>query len=66
MQGHIHKRNFTKAQNKHWTSHISGRLQQPTLTNEQIMKTETKQRNSETNRSYETNESNRYLENILS
>ena len=39
----------------------SGRLQHRTLINEQILKTETKQRLSETDRSYETNGFNRYL-----
>jgi hypothetical protein len=34
--------------------------------NEQILETETKQGNSKTNRSYETNGFNRYLQNILS
>ena len=37
---HIHKRNFTKAQSTHLTPHNnSGRLQHPTLNNEQIMET---------------------------
>jgi hypothetical protein len=40
-------------------------LQHPTFTNEQVMGTETKQRNSETNRCYEPNGSNRYLQNLL-
>jgi hypothetical protein len=49
MKGnHIHKRNFTKAQSTHCTSHNnSGRLQHLTLSNQQIMETETKQRHSE-------------------
>jgi hypothetical protein len=59
---HIHKRNFTKAQSTHCTSHNnSGRLQHPTLINGQILETETKQRHSETNRSYGPNGFNRYL-----
>jgi hypothetical protein len=63
---HIYKRNFTKVQSMHCTSHNnSGRLQHPTLINGQIMQTETKQTHSETNRSYETNGFNRYLQNIL-
>ena len=37
----------------------------PTLINWQILETETKQRHIETNRSYETNGFNRYLQNIL-
>ena len=41
-------------------------LQHTTFINGQIMETETKQGHSETNRSYETNGSNRYLQNILS
>jgi exonuclease III len=44
----------------------SGRLQHPTLTNEYILDTETKQRHMNTNRNYETNGFNRYLQNILS
>ena len=64
---HIHKRNFAKAQSTHCTSHNnSGRLQHPTFIYEQIVETETKQGPSETNRSYETNGLNRYLQNILS
>ena len=55
---HIHKRNFTKAQSTHYNS---GRLQHPTFINGQIMETETKQRQSETNRSYEPSGSSRYL-----
>jgi exonuclease III len=55
------------AQSTHCTSHNnSGRLQHTTFINGQIMETETKQRHSETNRSYETNGFNRYLQNILS
>jgi hypothetical protein len=48
------------------TSNNSGRLQHTTFINGQIMETETKQKNSETNRSYETNGLNRYLHSILS
>jgi hypothetical protein len=45
----------------------SRRLQHPTLINGQILVTETKQRQNETNRScYETNGFNGYLQNILS
>jgi hypothetical protein len=40
---------------------IVGRLQHLTLINGQILETETKQRHSETNRSYEPNGFNRYL-----
>lgn len=38
-----------------------GRLQHPTLINGQIMETKTKERHSETNRSYGPNGYNRYL-----
>jgi hypothetical protein len=48
------KKNFSKAQSTHCTSHKSGRLQHLTLTNGQILETETKQRHMDTNRSYET------------
>ena len=42
---HIHKINFTKAQNTHWTPHNNiGRLQYFTLTKGQVTETETKQR----------------------
>ena len=44
----------------------SGRLQHTTFTNGQFMETETKQGHTETNRSDETNGSDRYLQNILS
>jgi hypothetical protein len=44
----------------------SGRLQHPTLINGLMLKRENKQRHIETNRSYETNGFNRYLQNILS
>ena len=48
---HIHKRNFTKAQNTQYTSqNYSGRLQHG-----QIMEIEPKERNSKTNRSSEPN-----------
>ena len=50
----------------HCISGNSGRLQHTTFPNGQIMETETKQGHSETNRSYETNGSDRYLQNILS
>jgi hypothetical protein len=40
---------------------IMGDFQHPTLSNGQIMETETKQRHRETNRSYEPNGFNRYL-----
>jgi hypothetical protein len=56
MQGQPHsfKGNFSKTQSTHCTSHNnSGRLQHPTLINGQILETESKQRHSETNRSYE-------------
>jgi hypothetical protein len=57
---------FTKVQNTHCTSHNnSGRLQQTTFINGQIVETETKQGQSETKRSCETNGFNRYLQNIL-
>ena len=46
------------------THNNSGRLQHTTF-NWQIVETETKQGHSETNRSYETNGFNRYLQNIL-
>jgi hypothetical protein len=39
----------------------SGRLQHPTVTNGQILETETEQRHSETNRSYSTKGFSRYL-----
>jgi hypothetical protein len=45
---------------------IVGDFNTPTLINGQILLTETKQRQIETNRSYETNGFNRYLQNILS
>ena len=67
MQGQPHLLNFSKGQSTHCTSpNSSGRLQHPTLTNGQILETETKQRHMEINRSYETNGFNRYLQNILS
>ena len=69
MQGHPHtlnktKQNFTKAQNIYSPHNNSRRLQQPTLTNGQVIETETKQRHSETKRGYEPNGFNRYLQNI--
>ena len=50
MQGHPHfKRNFTKAQSPHCTSHNnSGRLQHTIFINGQIVETEIKQGHSET------------------
>ena len=67
MQGQPHSLNFSKAQSTHCTSHNnSGRLQHTTFTNGQIMETETKQGHTKTNRSDETNGSERYLQNILS
>jgi hypothetical protein len=59
------KRDFTKAKNTHGTQHNNiGILQHPTLTNEQVIETETKERHSKTNRSYEPNGFNQYLQNI--
>ena len=56
-----------KAQNTHSTKHNNnGRFQHLTLINGQIQETETEQRQIETNRSYEINGFNRYLQNILS
>ena len=56
-----------KAQNTHSTKHNNnGRFQHLTLINGQIQETETEQRQIETNRSYEINGSDRYLQNILS
>ena len=68
VQGHPHPvSNFSKAQNTHCKAHNNnGRLHHPMVINGQIIETETKQRHSETNRSYETNGFNRYLQNILS
>jgi hypothetical protein len=68
MQGQPHSlKNFSKAQSTHCTSHNnSGRRQHTTFINGQIVETETKQGHSETNRSYETNGLNRYVQNILS
>jgi hypothetical protein len=55
------KKNITKAQSTHCTSHnISGRLQNPTLTQKKKQN-----RDSETKRSYKPNVFHRYLENIL-
>jgi exonuclease III len=52
----------------HITPHtiIAGDINTNTFINGQIVETETKQGHSETNRSYETNRYNRYLQNILS
>jgi hypothetical protein len=44
---------------------IVGDFQHLTLINGQILETDTKQRYTETNRSYERNGFNRYLQNIL-
>jgi hypothetical protein len=67
MQGQPHSLNFSKAQSTHCTSQKnSGRLQHLTLTNGQILETQTKQRLMDTNRSYDTNGFNRHLHNILS
>jgi hypothetical protein len=52
---------ISEAKNTHSTSHNnSWRLQHPTLINRQMLETENKQKHSETNRSFETNEFNRY------
>jgi hypothetical protein len=62
MGTHFHKGNFTKAQSTHHTPYNnSGSLQHTTLSNGQIIETQTKQRHSETNRNYELSESNKYL-----
>jgi hypothetical protein len=59
--GEVHIKTFSKAQSTHCNSHNnSGRLQHPTLISGQIMKTETKQKHSETNRIYEPNGLNIY------
>ena len=50
----------------HIAPHTSGRLQHPTLTNRQILETETKERHMDTIISYETNGFNKHLQNILS
>jgi hypothetical protein len=64
---HIRKRNFSNAQNTYGNSHKnSGSFQHPILPNGQIIKIESKQKNGETNRSYEPNGFNRYLQNISS
>ena len=44
---------------------VIGRLQNPTLINRELIQTETKQRNHETNRWNKSNGPNRYLGNIL-
>jgi hypothetical protein len=57
---------YSNAQRTHCSSQNNNiRLQHHTLINGQILETETKQRHSETNRNYETNGFNRYLQNIL-
>ena len=62
----MYKIQFTTAQSTHCTSHTnSGRLQHPTIINGQIIETETKQRNSETNRSYELNGSNVSIDHFI-
>ena len=63
MKGCPHsKRIFTKFHSTQCASYNnSGRHQHPTLINGQIMETETKQRDSETNRSDEPNGFKRYL-----
>jgi hypothetical protein len=54
------KETLLKLKACHHSTHTnSGRLQHPTLSNGKIMETKTKQRHSETNRSYEPNVSNR-------
>ena len=64
-QFYIHKRNITKAKVTHQTPHInSERCQHSSLTNGQVIETETKQRNNETNRGYESYRPNRCLQNI--
>ena len=64
---HIHKRNFTRDQSTHCTSHNNSvRHQLPTFIKGQIMETQTKQRHSETNRIYGPNGFNRHLQNISS
>ena len=46
----IHKRNFSKPQNTHWTPiNNSGRFQHTTLTNGQVIETETKERQTQWN-----------------
>ena len=58
MQGYIY---FTKAQITHWTTHnnSSEGLQHFTLTSGQVYQKETKKENTETDRCYEPNGSNR-------
>ena len=60
------KRNFTKAQVTHWSSHNNSRwLHHLTLNNGQVIETETKWgTNDEPNRCYEPNGSNRYVLNL--
>ena len=60
LNTYAHKRNLTKAQITQCTSHNnSGRLQLSTLSTRQIIETQTKQRHSESKRSYGPNEFNR-------
>ena len=54
-----------KAQSTHCTPYNNiGRLQHPTLRNGQNMETKTKQRHSETKRSFEPNEFYKYVQKI--
>jgi hypothetical protein len=56
------QKTFTKAQSTYHTPYNnSWRLQYPILSNGHVIETETKQKHSESNRSYEPNGSNRYL-----
>ena len=58
---------YSNAQRTHCSSQNNNiRLQHHTLINGQILEIETKQRHSETNRSYRPNEFNKYLQNISS
>jgi hypothetical protein len=61
MKGQPHSlKKLSKAQDTHCTSHTNtGKLQHPTLIVGQIPESETKQRQVETNRSYEPNGFNR-------
>jgi len=61
---HIQKLNFIKDQKTQWNPHKnSEKLLHLNLINGQITETETKQRHSETNWGYESNEFKRYLQN---
>jgi hypothetical protein len=60
----LHTRSIPQEQ-RQTISDNSGRIQHPTLTNGQVIETETKQRHSESNRGYEPNRFDRYLQNIL-